>query len=73
MSFFYGIFDMKRKLVIYLYNKLGSKKVDFRLGILNVGCGFLFFFFFSKFGCKLTDIAECLNKFKFEDNCVVSL
>lgn len=62
---------MKRKLVIYLYNKLGSKKVYFRLGILNVGCGFLFFS--SKFGCKLTDIAECLNKFKFEDSCVVFL
>lgn len=39
-------FDMKRKLVIYLYNKLGSKKkVYFRLGIPNVGCGFLFLFF----------------------------
>lgn len=37
---------MKRKLVIYLYNKLGSKKkVYFRLGIPNVGCGFLFLFF----------------------------
>lgn len=29
----------------------------------------LYFIFSSKFGCRLTDIAECLNKFKFEDNC----
>lgn len=65
---------MKRKLVIYLYNKLGSKKKCISdLVFLMWDVVFFFFFFSSKFGCKLTDIAECLNKFKFEDNRVVFL
>lgn len=66
-------FDMKRKLVIYLYNKLGSKKSVFQTWYSYCGMWFSFSFFSSKFGCKLTDIAECLNKFKFEDNRVVFL
>ena len=35
-------FWYEKKLVIYLYNRLGSKSV-FQLGIPNVGCDFILF------------------------------
>lgn len=64
-NFFMG-FWYEKKLVIYLYNKLGSKKSVFQTWYSYCGVWFSFVFS-SKFGCRLTDIAECLNKFKFED------
>lgn len=47
MSFFLWDFDMKRKLVIYLYNKRGSKtKYISDLVFLMWDVVFFFFFFF---------------------------
>ena len=50
-------FWYEKKLIIYIYNRLGSKSV-FQLGIPNVGCDFIFS---SRFGCRLTKLNVLIN------------